>query len=112
MRIIFCRGWIPQGAGDQPGYCINDRQGRQFSPRKHKISELALAQISGYWPEARELFKNKLDKFSELREKLSTPSFIRNYIEIINNNMDIIFTGWWSEILTLEEYNKYENPIK
>lgn len=58
------------------------------------------------------LFKNKLDKVRKLRNKLSTPSFIINYIQIINFNMDNIFTGWWSEILTLEDYNKYENPIK
>ncbi|MBA7520020.1 hypothetical protein ES705_12108 [subsurface metagenome] len=55
------------------------------------------------------IFSNKLKQVQKLREELSNPSFKKKYIDIVNSNITEIFSGWWSEIITLEEFYMYEN---
>lgn len=54
-------------------------------------------------------FNDKLSEINDLNTKLIDPSFKKRYIEIVNLNIEKIFTGWWSEIITIKEYNRYEN---
>jgi len=42
---------------------------------------------------------------------LKEKKFLKKYINIINMNMGEIYNGWWSEIITLKEFEKYENTI-
>jgi glycosyltransferase involved in cell wall biosynthesis len=58
------------------------------------------------------VFKNKLEQIQKLIEHLTNPDFKEKYIYVINQNRKLLFSGWWSEILTLEDYNKYENSNK
>ena len=55
------------------------------------------------------LFENKLQELQKLKEQLLDISFKEKYINVINNSFSDIFSGWWSEILTLEDYLRYEN---
>jgi hypothetical protein len=43
-----------------------------------------------------------------LKQKISDKDFRNHYIEVINKNINKIKTGWWSEILPLNEWRKYE----
>lgn len=54
------------------------------------------------------LLKKRVFEVSELKTKVHDECFIENYMTIINNNYDRIKTGWWSEILPLNEWSKYE----
>jgi len=51
---------------------------------------------------------NKLEEMVELNKEIKNPRFMSKYIEVINRNYDEIFCGWWSEILSLNEWRKYE----
>lgn len=54
------------------------------------------------------LLKKRIFEINELKTKVQDERFIENYITIINNNYDKIKTGWWSEILPLNEWSNYE----
>ncbi len=55
------------------------------------------------------LFENKLKQIQNLKIELKNDAFKRRYMKLINSNIESIFTGWWSEIINLETYFKYEN---
>nr|WP_262914707.1 hypothetical protein [Gelidibacter sp. F63206] len=55
------------------------------------------------------LFENKLKQIQNLKVELKNDAFKRRYIKFINSNFKAVFTGWWSEIINLETYFKYEN---
>ncbi len=55
------------------------------------------------------ILENKLIQVLKLNEELSNPVFKENYINIVNFNIKHVFSGWWSEIITLEDYYKYES---
>ena len=54
------------------------------------------------------LFTNKMNEILELKEALSSSAFLIKYINTINNNLDNIYKGWWSEILPLNQWRSYE----
>lgn len=54
------------------------------------------------------LLKKSILELNELSTRAQDENFIKNYITVINKNMDKIKTGWWSEILSLSIWNKYE----
>lgn len=56
--------------------------------------------------------EHKLKQIQDLKEKLSNAEFKEKYISIVNASIKQIFSGWWSEIMTLEEFYKYENQNK
>jgi hypothetical protein len=53
-------------------------------------------------------YSGKLDEIHELTSMLGNPEFKEHYIKVINNNIDDIYKGWWSEILSMENWRKYE----
>jgi hypothetical protein len=52
------------------------------------------------------IFARKKEQMSELKTALEDPDFKNRYIYSINISMEQIYKGWWSEILTLSEWNK------
>jgi hypothetical protein len=54
------------------------------------------------------VYKRKLDEINTLILTLKDAQFKENYIKVINNNMDVIYKGWWSEILPINEWSIYE----
>lgn len=58
------------------------------------------------------VFENKLQQILKLKEKLTNDLFKKKYIEHVNLNFKELFKGWWSEIINLETYFKYENKNK
>jgi len=52
-------------------------------------------------------YKMVLNKILKLKEKLKENDFRNKYIDVINENIDQIYSGWWSEILTLNEWSNY-----
>jgi len=61
--------------------------------------------------EATSIYSNKLDEIIKLKVKIKDNIFLKKYINIVNNNMDQLYKGWWSEIISIKEFNKYENTI-
>lgn len=55
------------------------------------------------------IFEKKLNQTLILREKIQDLFLKKKYIDVVNKNLYKIFNGWWSEIITLEDYKKYEN---
>ena len=53
------------------------------------------------------IYSNKLAEMEELNKEMKNPVFRKRYIEVMNKNYDEIFSGWWSEILPIEEWRKY-----
>ena len=51
----------------------------------------------------------KLKEMKALKKKLSNSIFREKYIALVNANIDEIFSGWWSEIISLEEVDYYED---
>lgn len=58
-------------------------------------------------PEAR-LFSDSYSAMKLLDAKIADPLFMNKYIAVINRNFGTIYHGWWSEILSLDEWSKYE----
>ncbi len=58
--------------------------------------------------EAEKIYNNKLEEIVDLERFLQDSDFQNNYIKVINENYNSIYNGWWSEILSLEEWKKYE----
>lgn len=54
------------------------------------------------------LLKKRIFEVNELNTNVKDENFIANYLTIINDNYEKIKTGWWSEILPLNEWSKYE----
>jgi glycosyltransferase involved in cell wall biosynthesis len=54
-------------------------------------------------------FEVKLKEMKALKKKLSNSIFREKYIALVNANIDEIFSGWWSEIISLEEVDYYED---
>ncbi|HYX06103.1 MAG TPA: glycosyltransferase [Bacteroidales bacterium] len=52
-------------------------------------------------------YEEYMKKIVNLRAKLKNKSFQSNYIQTINNNFASIYNGWWSEIITIDEWRKY-----
>jgi hypothetical protein len=48
-----------------------------------------------------------LKEINELSKALKDDEFRRKYIMVINKNIDKIYNGWWSEILTLNRWRTY-----
>jgi len=53
----------------------------------------------------------KYQEILKLNTRVKEKTFLEKYINIVNMNMVEIYKGWWSEIITLEEFKKYENTI-
>ncbi len=47
------------------------------------------------------------DEMVELETQISDKSFLNNYLKVINKNINMIYRGWWSEILSVKEWEQY-----
>ncbi|GAI25326.1 unnamed protein product, partial [marine sediment metagenome] len=61
--------------------------------------------------EATKIYYKKLGEINELDKYIQNDSFCRRYIEVINKNFSEIYNGWWSEILPISEWRKYDERI-
>ncbi|MCG8409657.1 MAG: glycosyltransferase [Bacteroidales bacterium] len=59
-----------------------------------------------------QIFKRKLYQILKLREKLEEPLFENQYLKRVNVLINDFFSGWWSEILTIEDLYEYEKLKK
>lgn len=58
--------------------------------------------------EAKEKYYKKLEEINTLNEYIKDDIFCERYIEIINENYKEIYSGWWSDILPIKEWRKYD----
>jgi hypothetical protein len=58
--------------------------------------------------EATKIYSKKLEEINTLNKYIQDDSFCRRYIEVINKNYSKIFNGWWSEILPINKWRKYD----
>ncbi len=58
--------------------------------------------------EATKIYSKKLEEIDTLNKYIKDESFCKRYIEVINKNYSKIFNGWWSEILPIKEWIKYD----
>ncbi|MBJ05267.1 MAG: hypothetical protein CMP65_05155 [Flavobacteriales bacterium] len=56
------------------------------------------------------IFRNELDLLKKLEVSLLSNKFRVNYLSVVNNNIEKIFSGWFSQIISIEKYKLlYEN---
>lgn len=58
--------------------------------------------------EATKIYSKKLEEINMLNKYIQDESFCKRYIEVINKNYKKIYSGWWSEILPINEWRKYD----
>jgi len=54
-------------------------------------------------------YKTKKEEIRKLKLALEDRGFRDRYIEVVNSNIERIYRGWWSEILSLNDWEKYES---
>lgn len=54
-----------------------------------------------------QIYKIYFEEIIELEQKIKDKMFLEEYIQVVNNNFNDIYSGWWSEILTINEWRKY-----
>ena len=57
---------------------------------------------------AYEEYSQRKNKINQLKSAIHDKGFCEKYIETVNMNMNKIYKGWWSEILTLDDWRTYE----
>jgi len=57
---------------------------------------------------ATKIYSKKLEEINTLNKYIQDDSFCKRYIDVINKNYSKIFNGWWSEILPISEWRKYD----
>jgi glycosyltransferase involved in cell wall biosynthesis len=57
------------------------------------------------------IYAQKWNDLAELKEALQNEKLRLRYINTINANFSKTYNGWWSEILTLKQIEKYENQF-
>ncbi len=55
------------------------------------------------------IFESKYNEILKLNAKTQNPDFLNKYIKVVKSNFNLIYKGWWSEIISLKEFKKYEN---
>tara|TARA_B100000401_G_C52804700_1_gene720484 strand:- start:165 stop:1070 length:906 start_codon:yes stop_codon:yes gene_type:complete len=56
------------------------------------------------------IFRNELDLLKKLEVSLLSNKFRANYLSAVNNNIEEIFKGWFSQIISIKKYKLlYEN---
>lgn len=77
-----------------------------------KVKEIHYGNLAAFCAKSKlhegaEIYKKLLVKIYQLAKITKDRSFRRNYIRVVNSNMGKIFKGWWSNILTLDEWEEY-----
>jgi hypothetical protein len=55
-----------------------------------------------------DIFNAKYQEMVKLKALTQEIDFSKGYISVINNNFNKLYKGWWSEILPLGQWEKYE----
>ena len=58
--------------------------------------------------EATKIYCKKLEEINTLNNYIKDDNFSERYIKIINKNYKKIYSGWWSDILPIKEWRKYD----
>lgn len=56
-------------------------------------------------------YEGKLNEIQDLENRMADNLFFKKYLAVINKNFKAIFNGWWSEIISVKEFEKYESTI-
>ena len=56
-------------------------------------------------------YEIKYQEMLELKLFLQESINLEKYINSININLNTVYKGWWSEIMSIKEFKKYENTI-
>ena len=54
------------------------------------------------------IYKEKYDEMVMLSLTIKDDSFLHHYLNVVNENYAMIYNGWWSEIISIKEFEKYE----
>jgi len=54
-------------------------------------------------------YEAKKEAIKELKVALEERDFRDSYVKVVNFNIEKIFKGWWSEIIVLNDWEKYAN---
>lgn len=54
------------------------------------------------------ILENRLESICQLEKKLSDTSFVEKYLNIVNAHHSTLYKGWWSDIIGLEDMERYE----
>ena len=78
-----------------------------------KVKQIHYKNLSIYcedhkMKEATKIYCKKLEEINTLNKYIQDDSFCKRYIDVINKNYSKIFNGWWSEILPISEWRKYD----
>jgi hypothetical protein len=57
-------------------------------------------------PEMVEVFHGKYQEVELLRDMTRNISFAKQYINTVNSNFDKLYKGWWSEIISIDEWGQ------
>jgi len=57
------------------------------------------------------IYLSKFDEMNKLQLKIKDNIFVDKYINTVNENIDRIYKGWWSEVVSIQEFEKYENTV-
>lgn len=52
-------------------------------------------------------YSRKNEEMKELTNVVSDKEFQKRYINVVNANLDEIYKGWWSEILSISQWSRY-----
>jgi len=58
--------------------------------------------------EVTKIYYKKLEEINTLNKYIQDDVFCKRYIDVINKNYKKIYSGWWSEILPISEWRKYD----
>ena len=57
------------------------------------------------------IYLGKFDEMNKLQLNIKDNIFVDKYINTVNENIDQIYKGWWSEVVSIQEFEKYENTV-
>ena len=60
---------------------------------------------------ATKIYSKKLEEINTLNRNIQDDIFCKRYIDVINKNYSKIYKGWWSDILPINEWRKYNERI-
>ena len=67
--------------------------------------------IENSYESAAEEYEAKYRQIIELKLFLQDRKILEKYINYINANLSTLYKGWWSEIISINEFKKYESTI-
>jgi len=78
-----------------------------------KVKQIHYKNLSIYceerkMKEAAKIYYKKLEEINTLNKYIQDDSFCKRYIEVINKNYNKVYSGWWSEILLIKKWRKYD----